>query len=119
METIKKNKIKKVNMNLFHVTKEENYVSIKKEGLIPLIGENSKKMNENIPAIYFFKNLESVQDALSGWLSDCFSEEEKLIILEVKIKDESIINNSEAEYELIVNQKISKDLISLKNVDWI
>ncbi len=106
-------------MKLFHVTTFKNYKKIKKNGLIPMIGENSKKMKEPIPAIYFFKNLIDVQDALSSWMSDFFPEEDRLIVLEVKLKDESIVKESDAGYEVMVFEKISKNLIFPKKVSWI
>lgn len=71
-------------MYLYHITKLCNLESIKKNGLKPCIGANSKAYGENQEAIYFFKDEISAEEALVNWFGDTLEDDEKVILLKVK-----------------------------------
>lgn len=93
-------------MNLFHITKTENIPYIKSEGLKPFIGINSSSYGETKPAIYFFMNKETMEDALVNWMGDLFEEDEQLSVITVDVK-EHLIHKSSASYECCVFNNIS------------
>ena len=57
----------KYNPCLLHFTHKNNYSEIKKEGLIPLIGENSKGI-EKSPKIFFSKGIDGALEVSEVWL---------------------------------------------------
>lgn len=67
----------------FHITSKVNLHNIQKQGLKPVIGANSHKINEEEPKVYLFDSRESVVQALTGWLGDEFDEDEELVLLSV------------------------------------
>ena len=66
-------------MILFHVTPAENLPSIEREGLRSQANNESSR-----PAIYFFKNLDDMEQAALGWLGDAFEEDDALAVLEIE-----------------------------------
>lgn len=97
-------------MNLFHVTKYENILSIQSEGLKPSIGINSSSYGETKPAIYFFIDKKTMEEALANWMGDLFEEEDELSVITVDVK-ENLIHKSSASYECCVFHHISSDNI--------
>ena len=74
-------------MILYHVTTDESLDSILKEGLKPLIGQRSEKI-ESRPAVYLFPSIDDLTDALYGWLGNEFEDYEgDLHTLKVNIPD--------------------------------
>lgn len=102
-------------MKLYHLTLLKNLDNIKKNGLIPQIGKNSSNFGEEVPAIYFFKDVVSLEDALTNWLGDCFEEEDELIILELNIS-EDLPEEDEGIFEVKILSKISPDKISFLKI---
>jgi len=97
-------------MKLFHITKNENIPSIKSVGLKPSIGINSSSYGETKPAIYFFMDKKTMDDALVNWMGDLFDEEDELSVITVDVK-EHLIHKSSASYECCVFHHISSDNI--------
>jgi hypothetical protein len=75
----------------YHITPSKNVRKILKRGLLPSIGDRSKKIPEELPAIYLFNNLNDLEDAVMNWLADEFNEDEELTALIISIPE----NNSE------------------------
>lgn len=92
----------------YHVTKKENLLSILKKGLLPTIGDRSKKLNEQ-PAIFLFKSIDELDTALMNWLGDEFDDNEELITLKIDIDEKDLIYN---EFEVISFNKINPNKIS-------
>lgn len=67
----------------WHITPIDNVESILKEGLQPRIGERSRAIGEEIPAVYLFSSVDAFLDA--QWIGDVFDEDAKLAILHVAI----------------------------------
>ncbi len=75
-------------MILYHVTETKNLENIKNQGLIAQIGQRSLKIKEYKKAVYFFKDIEAVENALENWLGDQFDEDAELALLAVNIPNE-------------------------------
>jgi hypothetical protein len=69
----------------FHATPLDNFEYILNDGLIPAIGPRSLQIGEEKPGVYAFDCLDKLDDAISGWLGDCFEDEGvmKIAILEI------------------------------------
>lgn len=93
-------------MNLFHITKNENIPFIQSEGLKPSIGINSSSYGETKPAIYFFMDKKTMEEALVNWMGDLFEEDDGLSVITVDVK-EHLIHKSSASYECCVFHHIS------------
>ncbi len=65
-------------VTVYHVTHEKNLPSIRKNGLVPQIGPNSKEIGEKDEAIHVFRDHDSLTDAMMNWDSmDWHGEEEE------------------------------------------
>ena len=72
-------------MQVFHVTLMRNVPHIRRDGLFPRLGKNSRTAGEPTPAVFCFKNKEDVDNALSNWLGEALEEEGPLAILTLNI----------------------------------
>lgn len=95
-------------MIAYHVTLKKNLSSILSEGLKPMIGPRSQKL-EQTSAIFLFPSRDHVDDALMNWLGDEL-EDEELVLLEVDLKNLNFESNVDS-YEIIVLDLISPDRI--------
>ena len=59
-------------MILYHVTDIENLGSIEETGLVPGIGRLSHKFGEDEERLYFFHDVEDLENALLNWLGEEF-----------------------------------------------
>jgi len=89
----------------FHVTPATNLNSILEDGLRPRIGARSAELGETTEAVYLFKSLDDVEDALTNWLGDCFDEDEVLALLSVQGTGLQFLESS-AAYECVVPHPI-------------
>jgi hypothetical protein len=95
----------------YHVTTDNNLARITSQGLIPQIGERSADLGEPVPAVYLFPSLADLEDALGGWLGECFEDyEDSLHVLKVDLTDAVI--DQEVEWELKCYDAIPADRIS-------
>lgn len=97
----------------YHVTEKTKLSSIQSEGLIPKIGERSQELGESIERIYFFRDMDSVQNALWNWLGEWFEDKDEdgdleLVILKVDLSGFKV---EEEAFELTVTEKIHPDRI--------
>ena len=92
----------------------ECYNSIKKSGLIPLIGEHSLAMHEPKPAIYLFPSYEDMETALGSWLGKFFEDDEVLVLLGVTIPKEIQIHHT-IPYEICIYDSIPPENITFLN----
>ena len=108
----------------FHVTEKANWTKIKHEGLKPSIGERSKQIGEQVPAIYLFTSEHDADSALGQWLGEEYEdiaeergidpEELEVVMLKVVIpNDLSCRHPSDAsEYEAVCYDNIPPKYIS-------
>ena len=106
----------------YHVTTKEAWESIQKEGLVPRIGERSKKIREPIPAVYLFESEAAMLDAVHNWLGeefeDAYGEDCDMVVLKVMppagiLLDESVA----AEFEVRCYEPIPKECIEFVSDD--
>lgn len=83
----------------YHVTLKRNLQSILENGIIPAIGKRSLEKGEKLPMIYLFPSKEHCEDALLGWLGDCFENEDDDLIILV-IHPDSLLVVDSGHFEL-------------------
>jgi len=98
-------------MILFHVTPMEKVDSILTNGLIPQIGERSKKISEE-KGIFLFPSEEDMEQAMLSWLADEFDEDEELASLKIMLPDDFPLE-SPVEYE-----RVSRVTIESKYIEF-
>jgi len=103
-------------VTLYHVCLTRSLPRILENGLAPRIGPRSKRRGEKKPAIYFFPDLETLDDALSNWLGDEFSESAKLALLKVQIPH-GVEVKSDVEYERHIHEPVPPDHITVLTRD--
>lgn len=104
-------------MTVFHVTPLNNIESIRKNGLIPQLGERSIEFGEEVPAVFCFKTMIAVEDAITNWFGECFDEEIPLMVLELELPDNIQTIKTSAEFEIAITEKIFPiDEKNLKNM---
>lgn len=101
-------------MPLYHVTPARLLPRILDRGLSPRTGPRASALGETEPAIYLFESLADVEDALTGWLGEWFSDEGlrqgELVVLEVDLP-EDISTRKDVGYERVVLEGISPQCI--------
>lgn len=105
-------------ITLFHVTPQSNVDSIMKNGLLPKIGERSKRIEEEEMA-FFFKTYEDCETALEQWLGDEFEDlEENLFVLKVELPDDFPLIET-ADWEMATVSIVEPKYISVyKKIEW-
>jgi hypothetical protein len=98
----------------YHVTAKRNLRKIKKNGLVPTIGNRSEQV-ETDEAVFLFTSLEAVEDAMSNWLGDEVDEDEELVLLKVTLPYDFPIGYSPAGYEATVKTTIPPEYITVDN----
>lgn len=106
---------------LYHVTPAENIESILANGLQPSIGQRSLELGEDTPAIYLFRSLEDIDNALGSWLGRWFDEHYtepiELKVLKIFISKESesqlYLYDDPVSFEVISYSTIPTDYISV------
>ena len=79
----------------FHVTLSDNIPSIMERGLVPSVGDRSKKLGE-ASAVFLFPDEDHAADALGGWLGDQFDDEDlQFALIEVTIPDGVEVHKTE------------------------
>lgn len=99
----------------YHVTLMENVPSIRKNGLLPQVGERSEELGETEEAIYLFPSKEDMDNALMNWLGEWYNEKYRedcdLAILEVRLPKEISVIDEEVGYEVVYKEKIPAECI--------
>lgn len=101
----------------FHVTPVANLPSILSEGLMPQIGPRAKRVGEKRPLVFLFPDLETVEDALMGWLELEFGAESELALLRVDLPPELPTIASDVEYEMLVDQVLPPETCQVLSYD--
>jgi hypothetical protein len=101
---------------LYHVTPHDNIAGILRDGLLPQIGPRSLIVNETVPAVFCFTNLDEVENAVMNWLGDYFDVEEPLALLRVMLDDSAAVGAG-AGYEVVVLEPIPAEAVSVMLVD--
>ena len=96
----------------YHITPAQNLAGIMETGLVPQLGERSLMQGEEIPAVFLFEELNTVQDALLAWFLEYFPESAELALLRVTPEVDSIVE-SLAQYEVMVYGTIKPNLITV------
>lgn len=103
-----------MNKVLYHVTKKENYDSIMKNGLIPMIGERSEQL-ESADGVYMFPTLEDMETALGQWLGWEFEDDEELYALSITLPVNFPLEET-CEFERVSRLPISPEYIAFHSV---
>jgi hypothetical protein len=104
----------------YHVTLSENLGSIMEKGLVPTVGDRSKKLNEQA-CVFLFPDRDSAEDALSGWLGDQFDEDEDITfaLLEVTLPPEIEVQKTEGiDWEAYTTRVIPPECIRIVSRDF-
>lgn len=80
----------------YHVTLTDNLPSIMERGLVPTVGERSKKVAEG-SAVFLFPDEDHAADALGGWLGDQFEDDDDIhfALIEVTLLPDMVVHKSE------------------------
>lgn len=91
----------------YHVTLAENLPLIMEKGLVPSVGERSKKMSER-EAVFLFASRGDAEDAVMNWLGDEFDDDDDdLALLEVTLPAEiAIYREHGIDWEVYVKDRI-------------
>lgn len=103
-------------MRGFHITRAKDVPSILASGLEPRIGPRSRRVCEFIPAVFLFKDRNSIEDGVMNWLGDFFKEDEPLAILEINIPSEYTLADSPHSWEIKLYDLIPPQYITLTDV---
>lgn len=99
--------LESITNTLYHVTRYSNLDSIKLHGILP---NKPTDFEEDENAVYLFKSMDSLEDAIDSWLGDRFDEDEDVIVLEINPVGLNI-EKSSVDYEVI-----SYDAIPVSNI---
>lgn len=107
---------------LYHITPLVNVSSILKDGLHPMIGDRSSKLNELEPAVYLFPDMDAAENAWMNWLGEELEEENEVALLAVELPPDACTVDS-VGYEVVVLSVIPPSSIkvlaeSLDEFDW-
>jgi hypothetical protein len=102
---------------VYHVTPSENLDSIMSKGLLPQIGDRTRKIVDEKPAIYCFPDKNAMEDALMNWLGDEFDEDEALALLEIYTAGLKGQVTEGAEYEVAITSAIPPQNIRIISRD--
>jgi hypothetical protein len=91
--------------------------SILSDGLKPQIGPRAKRVGEKRPLVFLFPDLETVEDALMGWLELEFGAESELALLSVQLPPEVTTIFSDIEYEMLVDQALPAEACQVLSYD--
>jgi hypothetical protein len=101
----------------YHVTPTENVSRIMSEGLVPQTGGRSKWFGENEDAIYLFKTMEAVENALMNWLDVEFGDE-PLTLLGVELPPNAkTLPTTAHEFELMIATPIPPEYLQIISED--
>jgi hypothetical protein len=102
---------------VYHVTPSENLDSIMSKGLLPQIGDRTRKIVDEKPAIYCFPDKNAMEDAMMNWLGDEFDEDEALALLEIYTAGLKGQVTEGAEYEVAITSAIPPQNIRIISRD--
>ena len=89
-------KINELNQQIYyHVTLTKNVASIMKTGLKPMVGDRAQQI-EGKPAVFLFKTIDDMEDAILNWLGDEFDEDESLTLLKVNLPPNFPVNHDKS-----------------------
>lgn len=100
-------------MIFYHVTPTANIPILIEQGIVPSVGDRSLIANEPIPLVYAFFDKKMMEDALTGWLGDCFDDVDlSLISFETGIGFNIV--EFEAQFAEIIH---SHSFLSIESLD--
>jgi hypothetical protein len=101
----------------YHVTLTKNLGSIMEKGLVPSVGERSKKLKEP-SAVFLFATREDAEDGATNWMVDEF-EDEAFALLEITLPPEIEVHKdpSSDNWEVYVKDVIPSSSIRVLTRD--
>ena len=102
---------------VYHVTPSENLRNILTSGLVPQVGNRSRKIVGEKSATYCFPDKNSMEDAMMNWLGDEFDEDEQLALLEIDTTGLDGNVTDGAEYEVAITSVIPPQNIRIISRD--
>lgn len=101
----------------YHVSLSENLSSIMDKGLIPSIGERSKKLGEHA-CVFLFPSRESAEDGVDQWIGDEFDDEQPLALIEVVLPIEiEVFKTADIDWEFYTKMTIPAECLSVLSRD--
>lgn len=102
----------------YHVTLTRDLKKIMKNGLQPRVGPRSKRMSEQHPRIYLFRNRAQAEDAVMNWMGAELPEDEPLSLLKVLIPDEDSLHDNPSQMEATYYEDIPPEGITVVTKDF-
>jgi hypothetical protein len=97
----------------YHVTLTENLPSIMEKGLLPTIGDRSKKIGEN-SCVFLFPTRDEAEQGVDNWLGDEVEEDKALALLEVTLPPEIEVFQTEGvDWEFYTRVTIPPQCLSI------
>jgi hypothetical protein len=97
----------------YHVTLTDNLKSIMERGLMPSVGERSKKIGEPA-AVFLFPSEEDAETAVGSWLGDEVDEDEPLALLRVTVPPEIKVEQTQgADFDCWSRERIPPECIQI------
>lgn len=107
---------------MFHVTPWSNWKSIKKQGLVPQLGERGLYADDDAgsePRTYLFEDLLTLNDAMANWFLEKFDDVRWFAILKVQIPETmELFDDPEIAGSFYVTEPIpTQNIILIKKED--
>lgn len=101
----------------YHVTPTDNLASIMSEGLVPSVGDRSKKLGENA-CVFLFPSREDAEDGVDQWMGDDFDDEQPIALLEVTVPLEiEIFKTADIDWEFYTKVTIPPECLTILSRD--
>lgn len=105
-------------MSLYHVTPARNLDGIAQDGLIPVIGPRAQTFGEEEKAVYCFRSLGDLEDALGApWLEEAFDPDQPLVALQIDVNPTDISHIEGAGFEFVFTEVIDPSFINILSLD--
>lgn len=102
----------------YHVTPVINLASIMSRGLVPVIGERSAEIGEQVVGVYLFATLIDLEQGVGGWLGEYF-EDVDLVALEVDVTGLDVVPTFQDEdsWEHVCSEVIVPERIKVLDLN--
>lgn len=95
----------------YHITYTENLPSILQRGLLPSVGERSRRMGET-SAVFMFPSRDEAETALMNWLGEELDDSKAVALLELTLMPEIEVKETKgAEFEVYTKNRIPPECI--------
>lgn len=99
-----------IEADAYHVTTSEALKSIRREGLLPQVGERSQSAGDQEAKIYLFRSRRDTENALMNWMGECFGDGDEIVIVKVSTAGLAL-QHEPGQFELTTTDPISASAI--------